>query len=139
MKVRSIDGSGAYSSYARTPFTHYGSPERSKVVQYVGLGTNVVGSSTLDLSLKTDMGSVSIDVDLISAGDVLGSADANEFTLDTSTLAEDAYQTIWTDVIDSGDFRSVSYEISNGTINEDFDLDHIYAVIETSTNPNYEN
>jgi len=137
--TRSIDGSGAISAYVQSPFLHYGVPGRAKSIQHVGLGTKVVGSATIDVSLKTDSSQTSLDVSLESTGDVLGPASANQFTLGTSTLAEDAYATTWQDVITGGDFRSISYELSNVTADEDFEVDTIYAVFEEAATPNYEN
>lgn len=136
--THSIDGSTAISAYARTPFFFYGSAHRVKTLQALGLGISPRGEYTASIGFRRESGDSQVDV-IQGGGDVLGEADENEFTLDTSTLAGDQYRTRWVEVVESGQFREISYEISNVNLNEDIEVHAIHAVIETSENVSYEN
>lgn len=138
--VLSIDEATGIGAYVRTPFLNYGAPHRLKTIQHLGIGAQVRVMSTLHVELrKGDATATEIDFDLSSGGFVLGDADENEFTLDTSTLADDQYKTTWADATESGQFREISYELSNEDAGEDLDVDAIHIILEASTTPSYEN
>lgn len=136
----SIDDSTPIRSRVRTPFVHYGAPHRLKTIEHIGIGTNVRVSSTVAISLrKSDSVIADVAVGLATGGFLLGPAEENEFVLDESTFGEDQYKTVWTDVYESGQFREISYEISNDEANEDMDVDALHVILESSTTPGYEN
>lgn len=137
--TRAIDENTAIGAFVRTPFLHYGTQHRMKTLQHVGLGTQIQNESTVTVALRKDIGTTEIDFDLTAGGFVLGDADENEFVLDTSTLADDSYKTVWADATESGQFREISYEIYNQELNEDMNIDSLHAVFEESANPSYEN
>lgn len=137
--IRAIDTNTSIGSFVRTPYLHYGTQNREKTIQKVGIGTNILNESTTTLSLRKDLGQVDIDFELSAGGFVLGDADANEFVLNTSTLADDTYKTVWADATESGQFRSIAYEISNDELNEDLNVDSFHIVFEEAQVPSYEN
>lgn len=136
--TQSVDGTTAISAYARTPFIAYGAPHRFKTLKAIGLGISPKGQYTASVSIRRE--SADSQVSLIQGGnDVLGPADDDEFTLDTSTLAGDQYRNRWTTVEESGQFREVSYEISNTGLNEGLEVHALHCVIEGSAAEGFEN
>lgn len=134
----SIDTSTAITSTVRTPFFFYGTSHKSKTLQALGLGVSPQGAFDIDITYIRESGSGQTSV-VQGGGDVLGPADENEFTLDTSTLGGDRYRTRWVETPDSGQFREIAYELSNSGLNEDMEVHAIHAVIETAAVPNYTN
>ncbi len=137
--TRAIDTNTSIGAFVRTPFLHYGSPQRLKTIQKVALGTRIQNESTSTVAIRKEFGTTEIDFELTAGGFLLGDVDENEFVLDTSTLADDSYRTIWADATESGQFHEVAYEISNDELNEDLDVDALHIVFEEAANPSYEN
>ena len=61
--------------------------------------------------------------------DVLGTATANQFTLDTSTLAGSQFVDRFYEAEEGGEFRSIQYQITQSGVNEDIELHSISAAV----------
>ena len=123
-------GSGAITSYVKTPFLHYSLPKTRKTLRAVGLGVSPKGSYTVTLGWRRDSAAeqtVSVDQ---AGSDVLGPGTVDIFTLDASTLAGDAYRTRWVETVEGGQFRDIMYEARNITVSQDMEIHSIVAVIE---------
>lgn len=123
----------AIAMYARTPGYQYGTPNRVKTIAHIGVGLRLTGEVTMRYSVRPDRGDTSdYDIDA-GAGTPLGS-----FVLGTDTLSGDAYITKWQDTLGTGEFRQVSYEISNTALSDQVTVEAFYAQFEQSADPNYE-
>lgn len=130
---RSIDGTGAISAYVRMPFIHYGTSNMMKTIKAVGLGLQPAGDYTASFSLRRE--AADSQTSIVQAT----SAVLDSFVLDSDQLAGDQYRTRWIELIDSGQFREGSYEISNVGLDEDLNLQSLHIVLETAQEESYEN
>lgn len=136
--TKNVDGTTAIGAYVRTPFISYGTPHQFKTLQAIGLGLSPRGTYSASVSFRRESADGTVEV-IQGGGDVLGPSDDDEFTLDTSTLSGDQYRNRWTTVEESGQFREVSYEMSNANLNEDIEIHALHVVLEGSIATGYEN
>lgn len=130
---RGVDGTTAISAYARTPVFQYSSANRGKTISHVGMSLLLEGSATMSLSLRRELGDTQTVTIEAGGGAALGS-----FVLGTDVLSGDSLVTKWSDVLGSGQFREISYEISNTALAETFTVEALHVVLEQSANPIYE-
>lgn len=131
------DGTGINAIF-QLPFMHYSTQNKKKTLVAIGIGLVPSGEFAVDVGIRTESSSETTQV-LQSGGAVLGPADQNEFILDTSVLSGDQYRTIWSEDVNSGQFREISYELSNAEVGETFNIHSFHAVIEGSSVVSYEN
>lgn len=134
----SIDDSTGINGIFQLPFLHYNTQNKKKTLVAFGLGLVPSGEFDATIGIRTESSSETTEV-LQSGGAVLGEAEQNEFVLDTSILSGDQYRTIWTEDVDCGQFREISYEISNSEIGQSFNVHSLHAVIDGSFVESYEN
>lgn len=133
--TRQIDGT-TYRFFIQTPYFHYNTQNRLKTISHFGLGLQVRGAATVELSFRTEtLSTYAIDV-TPQFGFTLGTGSTNPFILGTSTLSATQYVTHWGEV-DAGQFREVSYELSN--LDDDIEIHTLHIVFESEQNPSYEN
>ncbi len=134
----SIDDTTALNPLFLTPSLTYATPNMKKTLVAVGLGLVPTGEFEVNVGLRTESSAKTTRI-LASGGAVLGPAAQNQFVLGTSTLSGDQYRTIWTEDVDSSQFREILYEISISQLGQAFNIHQLHAVIEGSMEVSYEN
>jgi len=109
------DGDRGMSIKVTTPFMDYGSPENVKTLNAIGLGMQPRNNANVTVGWQRDGASQQTTTIAQGGSDVLGEAAANEFTLDTSTLATSRFITRWYDAHSGGEFREVQYQFTAPT------------------------
>lgn len=127
---RAIDTSTAISAKASTPYTNYGSGITMKTLASASIGIAPKGEFDIQLGWTRDNNSQQTNTVTQGGGDVLGTADANQFTLDTSRLGGALYVDRFMELETGGEFRSISYEVLNAGLDEDMEVHSISASIE---------
>lgn len=130
--TQGVDGV-AIAAYARTPIFQYGTANRGKTIQHVAVGLNLAGPATVRLSVRRDVGDTQNYDITAGGGAVFGTA-----IFGTDTFAGAGYVTTWTDTEGTGQFREVSYEISNTALTENATVESFHVVFEQSADPIYE-
>jgi hypothetical protein len=120
---------GAISSVVTTPGFSYGVPIVMKTIVQGGIGISPFNDGNITLNVRRDNNTIQTFTIASSGFDVLGSASANQFTLGTSQLGGDMNIDIYDDNV-TGEFHSVSYQVTHGTDSEDFGLNNISAAIQ---------
>ena len=135
-----IDGGAtAISAYVKSPFMHYGAPAYMKTLHTLGLGISPKGSYTATLGWRRDSAAEQTTTIDQAGDDVLGPGTVDIFTLDSSTLAGDAYRTRWSEVMNGGQFRDILYEVRDTTVDQALEVHSIVAVVESSAVESFEN
>ena len=127
---RAIDGATAITYKVSTPALNYGSSIVMKTMASASLGISPRGNYDIRLGWTRDDEAQQTQSVTQGGGDVLGAADANQFTLDTSTLAGAQFVDRFMELEEGGEFRSVAYQVYNSGLNEDVELHSISAQIE---------
>jgi hypothetical protein len=126
---RSIDGATAIAARVDTPYTNYGSAGTTKTLAGASVGIAPKGNFDLRFGwTRDDNAQQTLTIDQ-GGGDVLGPADANEFTLDTSQLAGSQYVDRFLQMEEGGEFRSISYQVYNAGLDEDMEVHSISTSI----------
>ena len=129
MSSRSIDGTTSIPAKVTLPYLNYGSPLIMKTLHYASVGIAPKGAYTTTFAwTRDDASQQSATVDQ-GGGDVLGDADANEFTLGTSTLAGGQYVDRYMDLTEGGEFRNVQFQLTQNGIGQDMEVHSITAAI----------
>lgn len=131
--TRAIDGS-PIAARVQTPFFNYGLPFQKKTLGYMGVSVVPHGSETITFGFETEDGAGDNHELQSGSGVPLG-----EFMLGEDTLGGSRHSTLWDEVIDSGSFRDIAYAVSNTDVNEDMEVQQIYAVLEGSQVESVEN
>lgn len=126
---KSLDNSTAISMRVTTPFLNYGAPMIMKTISQASVGIAPKGNYTGTFGWSRDDRSQQTQTFSQGGGDVLAPATANEFTLGTSTLGGNRFVDRFMELEEGGEFRSISYEVSNTGINEDLEVHSISATI----------
>lgn len=128
--ARSIDGSTAITAEAVTPYTNYGSSITTKTLAGASVGIAPKGDFDITFGWTRDDNAAQTSTVTQGGGDVLGTASANQFTLDTSALAGALYVDRFMEMEEGGEFRSISYSVYNAGLNEDMEVHSISTDIE---------
>lgn len=127
---RSIDGSMALSFKVTTPTLNYGQPIRMKTLERGSVGLAPKGNFNVTLGWTRDNNAQQTLTLAQSGADVLGTASANQFTLDTSTLAGSQYVDVYHEFNEQGgEFRGVQFQVTQSGVNQDVELHSISAAI----------
>jgi hypothetical protein len=127
---RSLDPNEAIPAKVHTPFISYGSPMRRKTIAYASLGMRPRGNYATTFKWQRDQENVQ-SVDLTQGGgDVLGPADANAFTLDSSVLGGSIFLDRYADLQEGGEFSSIQYQLEQLGDNQDMEVHSISTTIE---------
>lgn len=128
---RTIDDDGAIAAYARTPYIDYGSPLYKKTMRGIGLSIEPKGDYDITVAYRHKTSSSVLLSQ--SGGAVLG-----QFVLGQDVLGGARSTPVFAEVFDAGDFRAVSYEISNIVAEEDFEVQALHVVMEGAASESYE-
>ena len=126
---RSIDGATALSFQAKTPNLNYGNPMLMKTLSALAFGIAPKGNFNFTGAWTRDGNAEQTVTATQGGGDVLGTASANQFTLDTSTLGGSQFVDRYYEAEEGGEFRSISYGVRNSGLNEDIELHTISAMV----------
>ena len=132
-------GSTAISAYVRLPFIHYGLPSKMKTLHTVGLGLSPKGSYSSTFAWRRDSAAEQTTTISQHGDDVLGPGSVDVFTLDSSDLSDDAYRTRWSEPVSAGQFRDISYEFRDTTVDQALECHSVVAVVESSVVESFEN
>lgn len=124
---RSIDGATAIASKVTTPFTNYGNAITTKTIASASIGIAPKGNYTATFGWTRDDNAQQTATVTQGGGDVLGVAPSNQFTLDTSTLAGSQFVDRFMELEEGGEFRSISYQMTNSGVDEDLEV-HSFSV-----------
>ena len=130
---RSINGATALSYRVTTPFMSYGNPILMKTISDIGIGMAPKGNFNFTFGWTRDNNAQQTYAATQGGADVLGTASANQFTLDTSTLGGAQYVDRYYDLTEGGEFRSIQYDITQSAVNQDIELHSITATITPGT------
>jgi|TARA_Y100000310_G_scaffold153951_1_gene153527 hypothetical protein len=127
--TRSIDGDTALNFKVTTPFLSYSDPHIDKALEATGVGLTPKANANITFGWARD-GNAQQTVAIAQGGsDVLGDADANEFTLNTSTLGGGRFVNRWSEAEEGGDFRSIQYQVTSAVNNVGVELHSIMSVV----------
>lgn len=113
-----------------TPFVHYGFPQIKKTLAAGALGIAPHSDGNFTFGWTRDNNAQQTTTESQGGTDVLAPADANQFTLGTSTLAGSQFVDKWFETEEGGEFRSIQYQITDAVANQDLELHSISAFIE---------
>ncbi len=128
--TRSIDGTSNISANVATPFLNYGDASMMKTLAGIAIGISPKGNYTATIGWSRDVFGLQMQTVNQGGGDVLGTSTANQFALNSSTLGGSSYADRYIDTTEGGEFRNVSYRISNNGMNQDLELHSLSATIE---------
>lgn len=126
---RSIDSSTAYAYKVTTPTLNYGQPIQMKTIERGSVGIAPKGNYNFTFGWTRDNSAQQTYVQTQGGADVLGPANANQFTLGTSALGGSQYVDRYMEFEEGGEFRSIQYQVTNSGLNEDIELHSISASI----------
>lgn len=127
---RSLDTSTAYTYKITTPHLNYGAPVVMKTLEQGAIGIQPRGNFNFTFGWTRDDNAQQTLTMAQGGGDVLGTASAHQFTLDTSPLAGSQYVDVYHEFNEQGgEFRSVQYQIAQSGLNEDMEVHSITASI----------
>jgi hypothetical protein len=123
---RSIDTSTAISYKVTTPTLNYGYPIKFKTLEHGSIGIAPKGNFNFTFGWTRDNNAQQTITVAQGGTDVLGVASANQFTLDTSILGGSQFVDRYHDFNEQGgEFRSVSYQVTDATLNQDIEVHSI--------------
>lgn len=126
----SIDGSTAIGLTARTPNLTYLSPQLKKTIVGGALGIQPLNDSDITVKWYRDndnAGTTTVDQ---GGGDQLAPTSGTSFTLGTSQLGGALFVDRWFELEEGGEFRTVAYEVSEGTNDVNVSIHSISTVIQ---------
>lgn len=127
---RAIDGATAIAARVDTPYTNYGNAIHTKTLAGASVGIAPKGDYTGRFGWTRDDQASQTTTFNQGGGDVLGTAAAHQFTLDTSALGGAQYVDRYMEMETGGEFRSISYQLYNAGLNEDLEVHSISASID---------
>jgi hypothetical protein len=125
---RSNDGT-AISYKVTTPYFTYGSPALMKTISHASVGIRPWNNADITFGWQRDNVTQQTQTVVQGGEDVLGTASANQFTLDTSILAGARFVDRFMDLEDGGEFRAIQYQVTDTADNTDIELHAIGAAI----------
>ncbi len=125
---RSNDGT-AIAYKTTTPYFTYGSPAMMKTISHASVAIRPWNNADITFGWQRD--NVTQQTQTVAQGgeDVLGTASANQFTLDTSRLAGARFVDRFLDLEEGGEFRAIQYQVTDTADNTDIELHAIGAAI----------
>lgn len=127
--VFSIDSAVAITTTIKTPTLSYGMPHLTKVITGGSIGFLPMTDDTVTFSWFRDdgtYGTISVDQ---GGGDILAPTSGTAFTLNTSYLAGGQFNDQWFELETGGEFRNVSYVISNADLTGNFSIHSLSTFI----------
>jgi hypothetical protein len=132
---RSIDEINSFSYKVTTPVINYGSPMTMKTIERGSVGINPKGNYDFSFGWKRDNYSYQTYINNQNGGSVsaLGTVSSNPFILGTSTLAGSGYLDKYMEFEEGGEFRGISYQITDNVLNADLEIHLISTSITVGT------
>ncbi len=127
--TRTVGGT-AITAYVTTPALDYGSPHQMKTLGGLSVGIYPRSNASFTFGWTRDAGAEQTSSVSQGGTAVLGTAAANQFTLNTSTLGGASFVHKWFETEEGGEFRSISYKLQDGNNNVDLEVHSIGAFIE---------
>lgn len=128
--TRSIDGATSIAARIDSPYNNYGSAITTKTLAQGSVGIAPKGNFDITVGWTRDDNAQQTDTITQGGGDVLGTASANQFTLDTSALGGALYVDRFLSFEEGGEFRSISYQLRNSGLNEDMEIHSLSVGLE---------
>lgn len=125
--TRSIDGLTAIPWRVTTPFNSYGSINKMKTMRYTAAAIAPKANSTVTFGWTRDTNAQQTTTFNQGGTDVLGPSTVAPFILGTSKLGGSRYAYIPMQIENGGEFRTVAFEFSSSSNNNDVEL-HGFAV-----------
>lgn len=126
---RSIDTTTALSYNVLTPYLNYGSPILMKTLDALAWGIAPKGAFNFTAGWTRDNKAQQTTTVAQGGADVLGTASANQFTLDTSTLAGAQFVDRFYEAEEGGEARAFQYQVTSNGNYQDIELHSITAVL----------
>ena len=120
--TRSLDGTTSINYKVTTPHLTYGNPMMMKTIERASVGIKPKGEYDGTFLWERDDETQQSQTFSQSGGDVLAPADANEFTLGTSRLGGARFIDRYMELEEGGEFRSISYQMTNNGVSEDLEV-----------------
>ncbi len=127
--ARSLDATDSIAAKVTLPYLSYGNSIMMKTLHGASVGIAPKGAYTTTFGWTRDDNSQQTTTITQGGGDVLGPADANEFTLGTSTLGGAQYVDRYMDLTDGGEFRNIQFQLTQNGVGEDMEIHSISASI----------
>jgi hypothetical protein len=121
--------STAYTAKVTTPFINYGLPIEMKTISQASVGVAPSGNYNATFKWTRDNNTQQTQTISLLGGDVLGVSLVNPFTLGTSVLGGVGYSDRFMELEDGGEFRAISYQMTQGGLAEDFEAHSFSATI----------
>lgn len=129
--TRTLDGDSALSFKVTLPHLDYGFPHIMKTLAAGSIGVQPKNNGDVTVAwTRDDNAKQTTTVTQAGGSDVLGTVGVNNFTLGTSTLGGASFVDRWFETEEGGEFRSIQYQITNSTNNEDVELHSFTSFIE---------
>ena len=126
---RSIDAATSMAYKITTPFLNYGQPNQMKTLEKGSIGIAPKGNFDFTYGWTRDNQTQQTYTVNQGGNDVLGPANANQFTLGTSTLGGSQYLDRYMEFAEGGEFRSIQYQVTQNGVNEDIEVHSTSASI----------
>lgn len=128
---RSIDAATAIAAKVTTPFTNYGNAMLMKTISGIAVGIAPRGNYNMTVNWTCDTNASQTATLAQSGGNVLGGG-AGSFTLDDPTLGllgGSLYADRFIEEV-AGEYRAVSFQVTNNGLDEDLELHSITSANE---------
>lgn len=123
--TRSIDGNAAISYTVTTPFLNYSDPIVKKTIAGGSIGFAPKNNGSVTFGWQRDTNAQQTQsVNQGGSSSTLGS-----FILDTDTLGGSSFSDQFFELEEGGDFRSIQYQVTNSTNNEDVEIHSLSAIV----------
>lgn len=120
----------AISSRVDTPYLDYGVSHQMKTLNAASVGLAPHNDASFTFGWTRDNNAEQTMSVAQEGTDVLGTAAANQFTLNTSTLGGARFVDKWFSLEEGGEFRTIAYSFRDINNNADFEMHHFGAFIE---------
>lgn len=130
VSARTIDATSGISMRVATPYFDYGAPFNTKTIGEAYLQFSPKNAGDIEFRFKRDSAQAQVFDISQAGGDPLGTVPGNNFTLNTSTLAESNVIERFIEADPVGEFRQIQYEIANEEVGEDVEIHGFGVMIE---------
>jgi hypothetical protein len=108
---------------------NYGAPMIMKTIGPIALGIAPKGAFNFTFGWTRDNNAQQTVTMAQGGSDVLGTASANQFTLNSSALGGSQFVDKFQELEEGGEFRSVQFQCTQTGVNEDMEVHNISAQI----------
>ena len=127
--TRTTAGAGI-AARVDTPYLDYGASHQMKTLTAASVGIAPKNNASFTVGWTRDDNAEQTMSVAQEGSDVLGTASANQFTLNTSTLGGARFVDKWFETEEGGEFRSVAYSFRDANNNTDLEIHSFGAFME---------